>query len=197
MTPTPLSASSSGSSASARTAISAPRRAAQGFADHLNSVLNRTISDARLSLIQRPEDPNVFELTRLVEGSSAPLELHGTSNRLFIRQLFEVVNGHCQIESYSYRLQATDARESWLIRWEYYREPPRADYPYALAHVHFNGALADGRQAGRLHVPTRRVPLELVVWHLVAEWEVGTRETDWRAVLQESIAGFDERRRAH
>ena len=197
MTATPLSRSSSGSFASARTAIPAPRKAAQGFADHLNSVLNRTVSDSRLSLIQRPEDPTAFELTRLVEGSSAPLELHGTSSRLFVRQLFEVIDGHCRIESYSYRLQATDARDSWLIRWEYYREPPRADYPYPLAHVHFNGALADGTDADRLHVPTRRVPLELVVWHLVAEWRVEPRGDDWRSVLEESIAGFDERRSAH
>lgn len=126
-----------------------------------------------------------------------PLELQGTSSRLFVRQLFEVVDGHCQIESYSYRLQTTDERESWLLRWEYYREPPKVDYPYPLAHVHFNGRLTDRTQADRLHVPTRRIPLELVVWHLVAEWGVEPKGDDWRAVLEESIAGFDERRRAH
>jgi hypothetical protein len=196
MMPTPLSPSSSASFASAKTAIATPRRAAQRFADHLNSVLNRTVSDSRLSLIPRPEDPDTFELTRLVEGSSAPLELHGTSSRLFVRQLFEVVDGHCRIESYSYRLQTADHRESWLIRWEYYRDSPRAHYPYPLAHVHFNGVLVDGMKAGRLHVPTRRVPLELIVWHLVAEWGVEPRGKDWMAVLEESIAGFDERRRA-
>jgi hypothetical protein len=43
-----------------------PRRAAQGFADQLNSVLNRTISDSRLSLIQRPGDSGAFQITRLV-----------------------------------------------------------------------------------------------------------------------------------
>jgi hypothetical protein len=187
MTPIPLSPSSSASSASAKTAIAAPRRAAQGYADHLNSVLNRTVSDSRLSLIQRPEDPNAFELTRFVEGSPAPLDLHGTLARLFTRQLFEVVDGHCRVESYSYRLQAGNERESWLIRWEYYREPPRADYPYPLAHVHFNGALVDGSEAARLHVPTRRIPLELVIWHLVAEWGVQPRGDEWRGVLEESI----------
>lgn len=118
MMPTPPLRSLSASFASARTAITAPRRAAQGFADHLNSVLNRTVSDSRLSLIPRPDDTDAFELTRLVEGSSAPLDLHGTSSRLFVRQLFEVVDGHCRIESYSYRLQTADLRESWLIRWE-------------------------------------------------------------------------------
>jgi hypothetical protein len=159
--------------------------------------LNRTVTDSRLSLIPRPEDPSAFELTRLVGGSPLPLELSGTFSRLFARQLFEVVDGHCQVEHYSYRLQSTDARKSWLIRWEYYREPPRSDYPYPLAHVHFNGVLADGTEAGRLHVPTRRVPLELVVWHLVAEWGVEPRAEDWRSVLAESITGFDERRSAH
>jgi hypothetical protein len=96
----------SGFSASAKTAIVAQRRAAQGFADHLNSVLNRTISNSRLSLIQIPGEPNAFELTRFVEGSSAPLELHGASTRLFVRQIIEVVDGHCSTESYSYRLQS-------------------------------------------------------------------------------------------
>lgn len=36
------------------TAIVQPRSVAQGFADRLNTVLNRTVSDARLSLIARP-----------------------------------------------------------------------------------------------------------------------------------------------
>lgn len=113
-----------------------------------------------------------------------------------MRHLIEVVDGHCQTESYSYRLQADESRESWLVRWEYYRSPPRADYAYPLAHVHLNAAFSDGSDAGRLHVPTRRVPLELVIWHLITEWGVTPRTDDWRAVLNESIAGFDERRRA-
>jgi hypothetical protein len=69
----------------------------------------------------------------LVDRASAPLELEGTTTRLFLRQIIEVVDGHCQVESYSYRLQADESVESWLIRWEYYREPPRPDYSYPLA----------------------------------------------------------------
>jgi hypothetical protein len=196
MTQIQPSASSSASSVSARTAIVAPRRAAQAFADHLNSVLNRTISDSRLSLIPLPGDPDAFELTRLVEGSSAPLELHGTSARLFVRQIIVVVDGHCQTESYSYRLQADESLASWLIRWEYHREPPRPDYAYPAAHVHFHGTFSDGAHADRLHVPTRRVPLELIAWHLIAEWGVESKTDDWMPLLAESVAGFDERRTA-
>jgi hypothetical protein len=42
----PTSATSPACCGSARTVIEPPRRVAQGFADYLNSVLNRTVTDA-------------------------------------------------------------------------------------------------------------------------------------------------------
>jgi hypothetical protein len=48
-----------------------------------------------------------------------------------------------------------------------------------------------------LHIPTRRIPLELAIWHLLAEWGVTPRSDDWQAILRQSIEGFDERRTAH
>jgi hypothetical protein len=113
---------------------------------------------------------------------------------LFVRQIIEVVDGHCQTESYGYRLQTGKSIASWLVRWEYHRDPPRPDYPYAPAHVHVNGAFPDGRAAAQLHIPTRRVPLELVLSHLIAEWDASSKTDDWRRLLEESIQGFDERR---
>jgi hypothetical protein len=133
---------------------------------------------------------------RGVGQESAPLELYGSSYRLFVRQVIEVVDGHCQVESYGYRLQADESRESWLIRWEYLRERPRLDYPYPSAHVHVNGEFWDRAPVSPLHIPTRRVPLELVIWHLIAEWDVRPKTDDWQQLLSESIAGFDERRTA-
>jgi hypothetical protein len=127
---------------------------------------------------------------------STPLELHGSQARLFVRQIIEVVEGHCQTESYGYRLQADESIESWLIRWEYHRDPPRPDYSYPRAHVHVNGLFPNGDTVGKLHIPTRRLPLELVLWHLIAEWEIRSKTSNWRATLEESIEGFDERRTA-
>ncbi len=145
-------------------------------------------------MLALPYSTSAFELTRLVDRASAPLELDGTSARLFVRQIIEVAGGHCQVESYSYRLQADESVESWLIRWEYYRAAPRPDYPYPLAHVHVNATFADGSSVDRLHIPTRRVPLELVIWHLIAECDVAPRLEDWRGLLTQSIEGFDARR---
>jgi hypothetical protein len=171
-----------------------PRRAAQGFADHLNGVLNRTISDSRLSLINVAGDSNAFELTRLVDGASAPLELHGIDGRLFVRQMIVVTEGHCRTESYAYRLQAGESIGSWLLRWEYLREPPRPDYVYPRAHVHVNALFPDGSSSARLHIPSRRVPLELVLWHLISDWGVQPKSSDWEALLEASVEGFDSRR---
>ncbi|MHB8691497.1 MAG: hypothetical protein ACYDHH_09655 [Solirubrobacteraceae bacterium] len=151
------------------------------------------MTDARLSLLALPREPNAFELTRFVEGASAPLDLHGSSLRLFVRQIIDVNDGHCQTESYAYRLQSDDSLGSWLLRWEYLRDPPRPDYAYPAAHVHVNGTWGRSEVLGRLHIPTRRVPLELVVWHLIADWSVTPKTDDWQAILRESIEGFDER----
>jgi hypothetical protein len=179
-----------------RTGIELSRRAAQRFADHLNGVLNSTVSDSRLSLIPLPAAPGAFELTRFVERDSASLELHGTGVRLFVRQVIVVKDGDYSTESYAYRLQADESADSWLIRWEYQREPLPSDYPYVRAHVHVRGAFPDGKQAGGLHIPTRRVPLELVLWHLIAEWGVKPKQNDWQQQLEASIDGFDRRQRA-
>lgn len=147
-------------------------------------------------MIPIPDDEDAFEITRLVDSACAagPAWHHA---QLFMRQTIVVVDGHCQTESYSYRLQADASTKSWLIGWEYYRDPPRPDYAYPLAHVHVSGTLSNGEPIGRFHIPTRRIALELVVWHLIAEWGVDARTKDWSAVLQESITGFDQRRTAH
>lgn len=191
--PIPRLERSSACCASDRTGIALPRKHAQAYADHLNGVLNQTVTDARLSLIQRPEDDRAFELTRLVAGSSAPLDLHGSGLLLFVRQVIVVEDGHCRVESYGYRMQTDASTKSWLIRWEYIRDPPRPDYAYPQAHLHINAGFPDGSPVSRLHVPTRRVPLELVVWHLIAEWEVNSKTDDWPPALTTSIEGFDQR----
>ncbi len=130
--------------------------------------------------------------------------MHGVSERLFVSQAIEVVGAHCQTVSYSYRYQSRDDKQSWLLRWEYFREPPRREYAYPLAHLHVNAEFVDAGPAakrlskppGHLHIPTARVPLELVLWHVIAEWGVCSKSGDWQELLRESLKGFEERRRA-
>jgi hypothetical protein len=93
--------------------------------------------------------------------------------------------------TYQYRLQRNHDPNSWLVRWEFLREKPRANYDYPLAHIHVNGAVADRADGHRLHFPTRRVPLEFVLWLLIVD--VTSLSTDWRTILSDFIEGFEER----
>ena len=178
----------------ARTGTPPARNAAQAFVDHLNAVLNATVTDARLSLIALPHADDAFEITRFVDGEEQALDLFGTSLELLAQQTIVVIDGHCRTESHTYRLQREGSPKSWLLRWEYLRDRPRPDYQYPLAHVHVNAATDSGEEVGRLHIPTRRVPLELVIWHVIAEWGAKPRTSEWLAILEKSMAGFDDRR---
>jgi hypothetical protein len=150
-----------------------------------------------LWLLGIPDSPDTFHLTRQIEGERAPLNLRGSDLHLFVRQTIQVEAGTCHTESYTYRLQADESpkSKSWLVRWEYYRKPPVPDYPYPLAHVHVRGRFTDSDEAiDRLHIPTGRVALELVIWHLIAEWGVPSKDDRWQFILGDSIKGFHERR---
>jgi hypothetical protein len=157
----------------------------------LNGALNRTVSDSRLSVRPIAGYLDAFELARVVNEDDVPLDLDGTALRLFVKQVVVIENGRCRTESYSYRLQTDVSRGSWLMRWEYVREPSEVNYAYPRAHVHVNGRFPNDAPIGALHIPTRRVPLELVVRHLISDWGVKPRTDDWLTILQESTADFD------
>jgi hypothetical protein len=175
-----------------------PRSVAQGFADHLNSLLNRTVTDARLTLVEDPVHDSRFTLACLRGTAPVSFVLHGTAVRLLAVQTLRVVEEHCETLTYQYRLSAGEEKDSWLMRWEYFRQAPTADYPYPLAHVHVNAELlpagVDARLT-KLHIPTRRVPIELVIWHAIAEWGAEPKRDDWRELLEGSLEEFERRRR--
>jgi hypothetical protein len=173
---------------------------AQSLAQHLNRVLNLTVSDSHLSVspIAGHSHGEKFQLARLVERQNVPLQLHGTTARLSVRQLVVVKDGRCRTDSYVYRFQADESPKSWLMRWEYRREPPVADYPYALAHMHIratspDGTPIDGHPVDRHHIPAPQVPLEEIIRYLIADRGVKSKSKDWKAILEESAEGFEAR----
>src|SRR6202050_297735 len=166
---------------------------AQGFADNLNGVLERTISDSRLSLIDLPGDPNTFELTRLVDGASAPLEFDGTTARLFVQQVIVVEDGACVTDSYRYLLQEDASIESWRLRWDYCRNPPPAERARPRGYVRVNGIWINGESASTIErVVTGETPLEMGVWYLINTRGAKPRSEDWKAIFEESLEGSHE-----
>jgi hypothetical protein len=190
-----MSRSSQGFSGSRTTAIAKPRSRtiAQALVDDLNGVLNRTVSDARLALVDT-EDDDVFTITRIVDQALAPLDLsHGLS--LLVQHTVAVAGGQVRTVSYSYRLQAGNGKGDWLLRWEYEREPPNH---YPPAHVHSNASFHGSGEGipplKDLHVATARVAFELVLWHLIADWQIEPKTPDWREILRESWERFEHTR---
>jgi hypothetical protein len=172
---------------------------AQGLARHLNRVLNQTVSDSRLSVSAIRGEGDTFRLARLVEREDAPLELYGTTARLYVRQVVVVEDGRPRMKSYEYRYQADESRKSWLIRWEYSRERPRPDYPYPLAHMHIratspDGTPIDGHPVDRHHIPAgwagSPTPLEEIIRYLISDRGVKSKSKDWEAILDAPAAGF-------
>jgi hypothetical protein len=184
---------------SGRTAADS-REVVRAFADHLNRVLNTTVSKSRLTVLVDPSSERRFVIARLVNRRIAPLDLNGSRAKLLLQQNVEVVEDdapHVNTLTYMYRYQLHDDPKSWLFRWEYFRKRPKDDYPYPLAHFHVNAATGEFPDLQHKHFATRRVPLELVLWTLLAEWNVRPLENGWEPTLQESIDGFDERRTAN
>jgi len=101
------------------------------------------VTDARLTLLPIPGQETHYNLACVGNGERVAFALHGVTERRFIRQAIEVVGDHCQTVSYAYRYQSGEDRKSWLLRWEYFRERPRPDYEYPLAHVHANAEFVD------------------------------------------------------
>jgi hypothetical protein len=135
-----------------------------------------------------------FTITRYEAGTIKPIELNGSGAMLLVQQSVEVEEDHVATQTYQYRVQGNEDRNSWVFRWEYFRKKPRKNYPYPLAHFHVNAASANYPDVPRMHFATRRVPLELVLWTLLAEGLVQPLDDKWETTLDESIAGFDERR---
>lgn len=176
-----------------------PRSVAQAFADHLNSLLNLTVTDARLTVIGDPSHPARFTLACLRGTTPISFALHGSSVRLLVVQALQVTDEHCQTLTYQYPLSLGEDKQSWLMRWQYFRHRTTPAYPYPLAHVHVNAELLPGgadAALAKLHIPTRRVPLDLVLWHAIAEWRVEPKRDDWQTLLEDSIDEFERQRHA-
>ena len=94
---------------------------------------------------------------------------------------------------YRYVYQATPDDESWILRYEYVREPPEA-YPYAREHLHVNAAPASYTGAQPfpgLHLPTgRRITIERLVRHLMSEHGIDPISPDCETAIADAEAHF-------
>ncbi len=78
----------------------------------------------------------------------------------------------------------------------HYDQHSRARYPRCHMHVHAAPQHYVGeRSFSRLHLPTRRLTVEQIVWHLIQEHGVQPRRADWHQVLWRHETWFRDTQR--
>ena len=172
-------------------------RAAREFAEMVGAVVNATISAAPITLTEVVGQAETWYVAHVgPDKVPAPLPLTNGHylylyNRLGVRRKERYI---ATLE-YRYVYQATESDDSWIFRYEYVREPPEP-YPYPREHFHVNASPASYRGPEPfegLHLPTgRRITVERLVRHLIAEHGLEPISPDWESTLAEAEDHFRE-----
>ena len=170
-----------------------PRRAEfdpvlQAYVDHLNGIINATVSESRLVLLELERAADLRQIVRFQEGERLPLALR-PRGYLHFRQLVRRVADHVQVSEELYIFSESsdpDDEAAWIIRYEYDRVPI-AGKPQA--HLHVN-AERKGVSLRHIHFPTGRISVEQLLAHLIFEHGIEPLSGNAMGILAESHKGF-------
>jgi hypothetical protein len=172
------------------------------YADHLNRLLARTITQTRLVAFtaetSQPRRPTRMDLAFRRGGRviQAPLSTRFGRIDLFIAQLCESIVTEARTHilravKYAYHLTPPGNQQP-AVRWEYDGQPVDPSARWCRHHLQGPITLPIGDRRGLLlndlHLPTGRVPIEEVVRFCIVDLEVKPLSRDWYEVLEESYA---------
>jgi hypothetical protein len=164
------------------------KEALQKYADYLNGVFNKTITDSRLIVWQRNSH---LYITRY-QDEWLPLELKPKGYLHFWQRAIVMPNGKVKVEEcrYIYSLSKNpDDEKQWIFRYEYSLNP---DKHVPHAHLHLN-AYRGNRPLRHIHFPTARISVEQIIAHLIIEHGTKTKR-GWFKLLADSHKGWIDRR---
>ena len=165
----------------------------QPYVDALNQTLNKTVTDSRLVTVDYARanyEATVFVIARFEGREVRPLELGGGKWLHFRQQVVEDGEKLNVLEARYIFSESddVDAEAHHIFQWEYLREPPAPHVPYGHLHVYVGGL-------NRVHFPTRRLSLEQILWLIIQEWDVATRDNQRYEVLKQGHQDFLKRTR--
>ena len=168
---------------------------ARKFGGLFQEVLNATVTRDHVRSLPARRDRPWQEWQWLIggmdrRGGPVAMRLHGggwliANQRLGIRESERSPGLWLTTLQYRYQWQTEEDDGSWLVRWDYVREPTGRDCPYP--HININGP----GDFQRFHVPTRRVPIEDVIRFLILDKAASELSPRWEEVLDEATAIFD------
>ncbi len=177
-----------------------PKEVFETFRDHLGRLLNRTITDAPLSLIHaRNEDRAQVAFRRGQASIAAPVFTNDLF--LYIGQVLRVAqqrDGSWKLRTvqYRYRIQGSAGLEDEdCLRWEYVSREVR-DTAHCRHHLHLQGEYTLGPRRtiplAKVHIPTGWVTVEEIIRFLITELDVRPKEQGWEKLLRESEEAFKQ-----
>lgn len=176
-----------------------PKEAFSQFRDHLAALLNKTVTDARLSLVHLyGRDRAQISFRENNEAIVAPLR-NVNDLFLYIGQTLRVSQQpdktwKLRTTEYRYRIQGTqDIKDDDCLRWEYVSREVR-DNAYCRHHLHLQGdyELGDRRRVplADVHIPTGWVTVEEIIRFMITDLKVPSKSGDWEKLLCDSEAQF-------
>jgi hypothetical protein len=172
------------------------REAARNFAELVGRVVNCTISQAPISFVEVEGDKFEGYVAHAPQRFPAPLPL-GNGSFLYLYQRLGLRRDEQYLTTleYRYSYQASARDDSWVVRYEYEREPADG-YPYPRCHLHVNADPQhyDGAKPfDELHLPAgERVTVEMIVRHLIAEQGMTPISKIWEQTVMEAERAFAE-----
>lgn len=175
-----------------------PKEAFDTFRDHLAKLLNRTVTDARLSLIH-VRNADRAQIT--FRQGRIPIAASVFANDLFlyIGQFVRVTqqadrSWKLRTIEYRYRVQGTSGlNDEDCFRWEYVAREVR-DTPHCRHHLHLQGDYTLGPRRtvplAVVHLPTGWVTIEEIIRFLITELGVRPKEPRWEDLLRASEEQF-------
>jgi len=175
--------------------------ATRDFREHLNSLLARTVTQARLVALahrSRSRAPLFVALSFRQGGEAieAPLRTRYGPMHLYLGQRCESVKHgrrhRLVTAAYRYTLRAEGTPEP-LLRWEYERHWPDSDARWCRHHLQGDVSLPLGGRnvsLSALHTPTGYVTVEEVLRFCIVDLGVEPLAADWHDQLKASYARF-------
>jgi hypothetical protein len=165
------------------------------FADHLNTVLNRTVTRMRLVPLVRGDS---LMLGFRQAGSATVATLSSTFGplELYLGQVCRATQaapGEYQLATVQYGYSIGTPGSEPTVRWEYRRTRQQPDATWCRHHIQGPIDIPMGSGSLRLnnvHVPTGWVTVEEVLRFCLAELSVPPLSEDWDRVLEASYKQF-------
>ncbi len=175
--------------------------ATRAFREHLNGLLARTVTQARLMALahrSRSRAPLAVMISLRLGGGAieAPLRTRYGLMHLYLGQRCESVERgrrhRLVTAAYRYTLRAEGTRQP-LLRWEYERRWPNSDARWCRHHLQGDVTLPVGGSnvsLNALHAPTGYVTVEEVLRFCIVDLGVEPLAADWHEQLEDSYARF-------